>query len=253
MGGAAAAAIPGAQPFIPVAAGLGSAIGGQIDSSAQSVRSKRVGVPIQSPMTEQLMAEADAKRRNLGAGVGFAPGRRMVGEQLATTQEAIGRYGGGDTAGTVQGLIRAQRIAGLQTNQLSAALGQREQFFTSMLSDLTNRIEQRKFDIAMYEKLANKAQSVQSQKDSTQNLFGAMTSSSFEDILKKMLEEKDEDEIGTGDTSTSSANDATMQMPGFGRGGGDIGGSATRATGGDANVGGFQMPNFFQGGGQYGR
>ena len=145
----AATGIPGAASL---GGKLGSAVGG-LGSMASGVMKKRKAEDLMPSEQDasQVSALEDAKRKlkQMESGTDATTQAAIQeSEQLtAGTQGDILKATGGNIGGTVDALLKAQRIGGRNNNKALANAGQRASGFQSMVERMANRIEQRKIDI----------------------------------------------------------------------------------------------------------
>jgi hypothetical protein len=97
--------------------------------------------------------------------------------------------GGGDVAGTMQALLGSQANVGRSMNQVLARGDEQQKFYNTFTSDLTNKIAQRRMEIALSKSLQKRAEWAQGAQDSYANISNAaargMSTSDWADILKR--------------------------------------------------------------------
>jgi 5,10-methylene-tetrahydrofolate dehydrogenase/methenyl tetrahydrofolate cyclohydrolase len=79
-------------------------------------------------------------------------------QAAAGTNQAIVQAGGGDVAGTMQALLGSQANVGRSMNQVLARADEQQKFYNTFTSDLTNKIAQRRMEIALVKSLQKRAE-----------------------------------------------------------------------------------------------
>lgn len=158
-GGAAA----GAQAGLAGGQLLAGLLGGR--------RARGLTPPQEDPELRAFLNEIQQRRKELETGAGFQTQRRLIGQQLATTQRGIVRAGGGATGATISGLARAQRVAGTQLGEVLGAAEQRQLFLTQMAGQIIGDIGQRRLELQLLERGQALAESKQVTSEGLSNLL----------------------------------------------------------------------------------
>jgi hypothetical protein len=141
------------------------------------------------PTQLAFLAEMNQKRRALNTGSEFAADMGYLKQAAAGTNQAIVQAGGGDVAGTMQALLGSQANVGRSMNQVLARADEQQKFYNTFTSDLTNKIAQRRMEIALSKSLQKRAEWAQGAQDSYANISNAaargMGVSDWADMLKR--------------------------------------------------------------------
>jgi len=141
------------------------------------------------PTQLAFLAEMNQKRRALNTGSEFAADMGYLKQAAAGTNQAIVQAGGGDVAGTMQALLGSQANVGRSMNQVLARADEQQKFYNTFTSDLTNKIAQRRMEIALSKSLQERAEWAQGAQDSYANISNAaargMGVSDWADMLKR--------------------------------------------------------------------
>jgi len=134
-------------------------------------RAQAATPPGEDPELRVFLNEIQQRRKELETGAGFQTQRRLIGQQLATTQRGIVRAGGGATGATISGLARAQRVAGTQLGEVLGQAEQRQLFLTQMAGQIIGDIGQRKLELQLLERGQALAESKQVTSEGLSNLL----------------------------------------------------------------------------------
>ena len=145
--------------------------------------------PASDPTQLAFLAEMNQKRRSLNTGSAFAANMGYLKQAAAGTNQAIVQAGGGDVAGTMQALLGSQANIARGMNQVLGQADEQQKFYNTFASDLTNKIAQRRMELALSKSLQKRAEWAQYSQDAYANLTNAaargMGVSDWADILKR--------------------------------------------------------------------
>lgn len=175
MVGAAAGAGLGAAFGGPAGAQLGlqlGSAGGQLFDGLQAKKEAEGNTPpMEDTEVRMLLDEVNQKRKSLETGSAFASGKREIGQNTAAAMEGIKDVAGGNTGAAIEAMNKAQRIGATDVNRLLANADQMQTYFTTLATDLTKGIAQRKLDLQMYDRVQALAEAAQNQKDGKANMM----------------------------------------------------------------------------------
>lgn len=128
-----------------IGAGLGGIAGGAIESRNADKNIPQIG--LEDPRQLARLREIDATRRQISEGRDPLTMQRVseIQKMGETTKGQLGKFTGGDVGGTLSAMLRAQRNTGQGINQAYSESQNRLPFFENLSSQLSNRIEDRKF------------------------------------------------------------------------------------------------------------
>ena len=122
------------------------------------------------PQQQAFLAEINQKRKSINSGSAYAADMGDINQSQAGTDQAIVQAAGGDTAGTIQGLLSAQQGAGRLKNQGLAQSDADNQFYNTFGNNLLGNMSARSLQLQLAEQAQNRAQWAQQSQDSYGNL-----------------------------------------------------------------------------------
>lgn len=160
--------------------GPGTTIGG-VKSALQFVNSIRAGRQADNaqpayvdPAQAAMLDEIIQKRRSIESGSAYAPQMADINAAQAGVIQGVTQLAGGDTAAAMQGLLASQSTASRMKNQLLAQANQQNQFYTSLGTDLMNRISDRSLQLQLANRSQKRAEWAQYRQDSFANAANAV-------------------------------------------------------------------------------
>lgn len=159
----------GSGAFMGLLKGGKQAIGARRDQKAAD----SLQPSLYDPQQQAFLAEINQKRKSINSGSAYAADMGEINQGQAGTNQAIVQAAGGDTAGTIQGLLSAQQGAGRLKNQVLAQGNQEEQFYNTFGNNLLQNMSGRSLQLQLAEQAQKRAQWAQQSQDSYGNLTNA--------------------------------------------------------------------------------
>lgn len=191
---------------------IGSAVGG-LGSLASGVLKKKKAESLMPPEQDaaQVSALEDAKRKLKQLESGTDANTQAAiqeSEQLtAGTQGDILKATGGNIGGTVDALLKAQRIGGRNNNKALAGASKRASGFQGVVERMANRIEQRKLDIQSTKSRQAYAESAEAIQTGSQNaVAGALSAIPTGGMSKGIITNRRGDGINVPESATQGIN-----------------------------------------------
>lgn len=164
----------------PEGAAVGAAIGGVL-SGIQAISAYNQGKKADAAMPELVdplqssyLAELNQKKKSIETGADFAEGIRAADTSQAGTNDAIVSAGGGDSGGTMQALLQAQRVAGDTKNRVIAQGQQQAANYEGFYGGMLNQIAGRKLQLEMYNQDRLRAQQAAKQQGANDNFMASL-------------------------------------------------------------------------------
>lgn len=134
--------------------------------------------PLYDPMQMGFLSDLNQKRKSLDVGSGYAAPMNAIGASTAGTQGSIIQGGGGNFAGTMDALLKSERVGQDQQNQVLANGANQQLQYNSMYGELLNKVASRKLQLqnAAHQQLL--AEWAQKQQTGEANLMAGMASTS---------------------------------------------------------------------------
>lgn len=134
----------------------GKVVLGATKAISQKVKANKAGNAAESnvpdlvdPNMSAYLNELAQKKRSLETGAEMASSLKNIDQTTAVTQEAITNVSGGDSSGTIQGMLQAQAVGSRAKNDALAS-GQRNQMALNSFYDKTlNRIADQKLQLQL--------------------------------------------------------------------------------------------------------
>ena len=168
--------------FIPgvgtaVGGAIGQGVGGLIDAASSRRKSEQATPGLEDPLEVERLEELRQASRSVSAGTDFATQNRIqeIQNLTSSTQGAVSRNTGGDTGGTISGLLRSQQQGQRGINQAITESQSRLPFFQNLIQTLGTRVSQRKLELGLLDRAQNLGQAAQSEKDAFANLNAALS------------------------------------------------------------------------------
>lgn len=210
--------------------GLGMITGGIEMFQAAGLKKKADAAfpSLYDPMQMGFLSDLNQKRKSLDVGSGYAAGMNAIGASTAGTNASIIQNGGGNFAGTMDALLKSQRVGQDQQNQVLANGENQQLKYNSMYGELLNTISARAMQLRLMQHDEARADWANKQKEGSAN-FAAGASA----LSSKM------DPGGlTGGSQAMSAPSAGGQSAPTTSGAGGMAAPTTEAAGGAAGSGG---------------
>lgn len=178
IGGMAGTVIPGIGNLVGGAVGAGAgALIGLLKGAGQGAGAKRdqraadnLQPSLYDPQQQAFLAEINQKRKSINSGSAYAADMGDINQSQAGTNQAIVQTAGGDSAGTIQGLLAAQQGAGRLKNQVLGQAGQEGQFYNTFGNNLLANISGRAMQLQLAQQTQKRAQWAQKSQDSFANI-----------------------------------------------------------------------------------
>lgn len=191
--------------------GAGALVGaGQLASGQVNRRRAEAAEPsLTDPNQVALLEEIRAKARSLDTGTAAQSTVDQIERGARAGERAVSKVTGGDVGSTIEAI---QRVRGGAQSATTQALNQAQagsQFFTSLGSDLTNRIAQRKLDLEGLRQDRLFARATDQTRKGSQNLAALLAT------LDPKLKDASGRNVGTAsDVQSKVMNPALAQDPG---------------------------------------
>ena len=182
LAGAGIGAAVGGPAGAAVGAKLGSAAGGlgtMFSGMAKKKRAEKARPDLVDPDTQARLEQAKRKLKSMEAGTDTATMNALRENQRLTeaTKSDIAKNTGGNVAGTVDAMLKAQRTSGRNINSAVADSARRSSGFRSVVDRLADRVADRKREIQQDISSQLYAEAAESIQTGQQNfLTGALSS-----------------------------------------------------------------------------
>ena len=123
---------------------------------------------------QAYLSEINQKRRSIQSGSAYAGKIGQIGQNMAGTQQAVLQSSGGDSTGTLQGLLASQAVANRGKNETFAQEGQQQLQYDTLGSALTNKMADRAMQLQLAKSLQLRAQGMQKKQDAFANTMGGL-------------------------------------------------------------------------------
>lgn len=218
--------------------GLGMISGAVQMFQAQGLKNKADAAfpSLYDPMQMGFLSELNQKRKSLDVGSGYAAGMNAIGASTAGTNASIIQNGGGNFAGTMDALLKSQRVGQDQQNQVLANGENQQLHYNSMYGELLNTISARAMQLRLAQSEQARAEWAQKQKEGSAN-FNAGASS----LMSNLTPDSPNASSGSGGGGSSmpmSGGSATSGSGAGAAGGSAVSGSGAGAAGGAAGSAG---------------
>lgn len=177
VGSIVGSVIPGVGTAIGGAAGgaIGAQVGAAAGGVSAAIKQKKANqaqqIPFVDPMEAKRLAELEQTRRSISSGTDVLT-RQGIQEQQnigRSTQGAISRATGGDVGQTIDALLKAQRGTQAGVNNVMSQSAQRLPYFDSAAGQLTDKMAQRKLELALLKRDQAVAENAQARKEANLN------------------------------------------------------------------------------------
>lgn len=212
----------------PKGAAIGAGVGAVVGLGSQFVKNKKRDevkslIPSQEdPTNNARMSEINQIAKNIGAGTDglTQTGLDDISRSTANTQTKLARVTGGSVGGTVDAMLKAQRVGGRQANQVLGQAQQRLPFFQNLAQNLADSRSQRKLELQLLNRSQVSAENAQDQTDKNinrNNAFVTGEAGAQAQDAKSRIEGligafKNNREGGGVDQSFTNPNDALSQI-----------------------------------------
>ena len=168
--GAGAGFAVGGPAGAAMGAKLGSAAGGLGSMFSGAMAKKKANALRPSEVDPSQLTRLEEAKRKLkamesGTDVTTQAAVREASQLTESTKSDLSKVTGGNIAGTVDALLKSQRLGGSNINKIYAGTGQRASGFASLVDRMAERIETRKREIQQNkadQKFAESAEALQS-------------------------------------------------------------------------------------------
>lgn len=182
LGTTAGMALAGPTGGISLPVGIGvDALGALIKGVSQSQQGKKSGKdadalqpPLYDPQSQAFLAEINQKRKSINSGSSYAADMGAIDAGTAGTQQAIVEASGGDTAGTIQGLLASQNVANRAKNQVLANSDAMRHSNDVFAGELTKAMTARAMQLQLAQQAQKRAVWAQKKQDSMPNILGGL-------------------------------------------------------------------------------
>lgn len=123
------------------------------------------------PNRAAFMAEIDQKRRSMETGAEFAGMMDEIDQSQASANDAIVSVTGGDSAGTIDALLKSQRVADQGVSQALATGAQNQLAYTGLANSVGSEIAQRKMDLQLEQRRQALAEWAQARKNADASIL----------------------------------------------------------------------------------
>lgn len=123
---------------------------------------------------QAYLSEINQKRRSIQSGSAYAGQLGQIDQGMAGTQQAIVQSSGGDSTGTLSGLLASQAVANRGKNETFAQEGQQQLQYDTLGSALTNKMADRAMQLQLAKSLQLRAQGMQKKQDAYANTMGGL-------------------------------------------------------------------------------
>ncbi len=176
-GASMGSAVPGVGTLI--GAGIGSTIGG-VTSLIEAIHGRKdkqaadnLQPSLYDPQQQAFLAEINQKRKSINSGSAFAADMGDINQSQQGTDQAIVQNGGGDSAGTIAGLLTAETNAGRLKNQVLGNSMAEGQFYNTFGNSLLDSISARSLQLQLAQQSQRRAQWAQESQDAYGNATNA--------------------------------------------------------------------------------
>lgn len=168
LGGAAGAAT-GTPEGAKIGMSIGSGLGGSLDAMKSKKEADSLFPDYVSANQASFLAELNQKRRALETGADTAAALQQADMSQASTNQAIARAAGGNVSNILQGILGAQKNAGMIKNAALAQASQNQMGLNNAYQNMLNLVEQRKLELELMQSQQNRANWAASQRDAMAN------------------------------------------------------------------------------------
>lgn len=166
---------------------IGSSVGGlgtMFSGMAGRKKAERMRPSEVDPSQMSRLEEAKRKLRSMETGTDATTQQALSESRRMTeaTKSDLSKVTGGNIAGTVDALLKAQRLGGRAGNQAFAQAGQRASGFQSLVDRMATRVEERKRQIQQDKSDQQRAYAEEAVQSGMQNAITGLTSLAGEDI-----------------------------------------------------------------------
>lgn len=123
---------------------------------------------------QAYLSEINQKRRSIQSGSAYAGQIGQIGQNMAGTQQAVLQSSGGDSTGTLSGLLASQAVANRGNNEVFAQEGQQQLQYDTLGSALTNKMADRAMQLQLAKSLQLRTQGMQKKQDAYANTMGGL-------------------------------------------------------------------------------
>jgi len=123
---------------------------------------------------QAYLSEINQKRRSIQSGSAYAGQLGQIDQGMAGTQQAIVQSSGGDSTGTLSGLLASQAVANRGKNETFAQEGQQQLQYDTLGSALTNKMADRAMQLQLAKSLQLRTQGMQKKQDAFANTMGGL-------------------------------------------------------------------------------
>jgi hypothetical protein len=123
---------------------------------------------------QAYLSDINQKRRSIQSGSAYAGQLGQIDQGMAGTQQAIVQSSGGDSTGTLSGLLASQAVANRGKNEAFAQEGQQQLEYDTLGSALTNKMADRAMQLQLAKSLQLRAQGMQKKQDAFANTMGGL-------------------------------------------------------------------------------
>jgi len=124
---------------------------------------------------QAYLSKINQKALSIQSGSAYAGQIGQIGQNMAGTQQAIVQSSGGDSTGTLSGLLASQAVANRGKNEAFAQEGQQQLQYDTLGSALTNQMAARAMQLQLAKSLQLRAQGMQNKQDAFGNTMGGLT------------------------------------------------------------------------------
>jgi hypothetical protein len=123
---------------------------------------------------QAYLSEINQKRRSIQSGSAYAGQIGQIRQNMAGTQQAVLQSSGGDSTGTLSGLLASQAVANRGNNEVFAQEGQQQLQYDTLGSALTNKMADRAMQLQLAKSLQLRTQGMQKKQDAFANTMGGL-------------------------------------------------------------------------------
>lgn len=137
--------------------------------------------PLVDPNQAALQEELQRRKRaiEMGTSVEFQTAREIIQRSEATLLDRVAGVTGGDVSGAVAAMERISQSTGANIGKIVSQSSQMASPYIEAISDLTNRIAQRKLELQLAARSQAMTENAQLQSDRAQSLSNILTSETF--------------------------------------------------------------------------
>lgn len=128
------------------------------------------------PRQVALLDDIKRKAKLLGAGKDAVTSalRKDISSNLAKTTDSLVEGTQGNSGALIEGLRKTTEAAGDSASKVASVAANKAFQFTPLITQLTDKIAQRSFDIKMYDKIQTLRQAAEMRKSANENLGSAV-------------------------------------------------------------------------------